>query len=84
MLTFTVDAVRWDNANKCYTGEWLTLEAKKTDAPRFWSASGYGAKIPTCTMVRYNGKWRRVYVACFSNAGTAYIGKPGAWELIVS
>jgi hypothetical protein len=26
-----------------------------------------------------NGRWRRVYVANYGNAGTAYVGKPGAW-----
>ena len=27
------------------------------------------------TMVKFEGKWRRVYVCQYSNAGTAYIGK---------
>jgi len=40
-----------------------------------FTVSGYGKRIPTPTMVRYQGKWRRVYVCCFSNSGTAYIGK---------
>lgn len=40
-----------------------------------WTASGYGARLPSLYMVRYLGRWRRVYVACYSNAGTAYIGK---------
>lgn len=48
------------------------------------TASGYGRKLTTRHMVKYEGKWRRVYVACFSNAGTAYIGKPGAWLATVS
>ena len=57
-------------------------EVESKDAPLWWqeqglsfTASGYGKRIPTCTMVRYRGKWRRVYVYCFSNSGTAYIGK---------
>lgn len=38
------------------------------------TASGYGSKLITpweveCT----DGRWRRVYVMCYSNAGTAYI-----------
>lgn len=44
--------------------------------PRYGvNADGYGRKIPTQYMVRLKGdhRWRRVYVACFSNAGTAYI-----------
>ena len=44
-----------------------------------WTATGYGARIPSRYMVQWDGRWRRVYVACYGNAGTAYIGKPGAW-----
>jgi hypothetical protein len=48
--------------------------AKTTEAPRFYSASGYGRKIPTSRMVRLDGKrWHRVYVCQISNAGTAYV-----------
>ena len=57
-------------------------EVESKDAPLWWqeqglmfTASGYGKRIPTRTMVRYQGKWRRVYVCQYSNAGTAYIGK---------
>lgn len=46
-----------------------------------YTATGYGRRIPSPYMVRFNGRWRRVYVCCFSNVGTAYIGrfdsKPG-------
>lgn len=50
------------------------LSVKKTDVPLFYSASGYGRAIPTQYMVQLRDKrWRRVYVCCFSNAGTAYI-----------
>jgi hypothetical protein len=38
-------------------------------------ASGYGRRIPTQYMVKYAGRWRRVYCYQFSNAGTAYIGQ---------
>lgn len=41
--------------------------------------TGYGNKLATPYMVQWRGRWRRVYVCCYSNAGTAYIGKPGAW-----
>ena len=55
-----------------------------TDTPRSNApASGYGSKIPTRYMVRVNGKWRRVYAACFGNAGSLYVGKPGAWQYVV-
>ena len=40
-----------------------------------YTATGYGKKIPTRWMVRFNGKFRRVYCAIYSNNGTCYIGK---------
>lgn len=63
-------------------GPRLTIEtmAKDTGAPRSGqTVTGYGARIPSPYMVKHNGKWRRVYIACYGNAGSAYIGKPGAW-----
>jgi hypothetical protein len=36
-------------------------------------ASGYGRRIPTDYAIRLGSRWHRVYVCCFSNAGTAYI-----------
>jgi hypothetical protein len=39
------------------------------------TATGYGKRIATATMVNYKGKWRRVYCAIYSNIGTCYIGK---------
>lgn len=67
-------------------GPFLTVEVKCKQSLLPWqraglsyTATGYGPRIPSSFMVRYNNKWRRVYVACFGNAGTAYLGKPGAW-----
>lgn len=40
-----------------------------------YTVSGYGKRIPTEYMVKWNGKWRRVYCCVFSNSGTLYIGK---------
>lgn len=40
-----------------------------------FTASGYGARIPTKYMVKYNKKWRRVYCIVYSNSGTLFIGK---------
>jgi hypothetical protein len=37
------------------------------------SQDGYGRKIPTDYAIRLGARWHRVYVCCFSNAGTAYI-----------
>ena len=60
------------------------VEFKVTEAPRHYSATGYGARIPTRYMVKFNGKWRRVYCAIFSNVGTTYIGgRNGEPRLIV-
>jgi hypothetical protein len=49
-------------------------------APLWWhlkglqqTASGYGGKLTTTRMVEYLGRWRRVYVMQWSNAGTAYV-----------
>lgn len=38
-----------------------------------YTASGYGAKIPTQYRVRWLGRWRRVYCRIYSNSGTLYI-----------
>lgn len=58
----------------------IPLESK--EAPLWWqeqglmfTSTGYGKRIPTRYMVRYNGKWRRVYCCIYSNNGTCYIGK---------
>ncbi len=60
---------------------WSTIvEHKATNYPRKGqTVTGYGSAIPTCWKVKFNGKWYRVKTAIFSNAGTCYIGKPGAW-----
>ena len=39
-----------------------------------YTATGYGRKIPTRYMVKFNDKWRRVYCCIISNIGTCYIG----------
>lgn len=39
-----------------------------------WTATGYGRRIPSRYMVRWGGKWRRVYACRQSNAGTLYVG----------
>lgn len=58
----------------------LRVDAMESPAPRSGQTlTGYGAKIPTPYLVKWAGRWRRVYVACYGNAGSAYIGKPGAW-----
>lgn len=61
-------------------GEYFPVESKV--APLWWqgkalsfTVSGYGGRIPLPYMVRWKGRWRRVYVAQYSNAGTVYIGR---------
>ena len=53
---------------------------RETYAPPNPYATGYGKKIPTRYMVKYesgkryeNSRWRRVYMMQFGNAGSAYI-----------
>jgi hypothetical protein len=67
-------------------GPFLTAEVPIKEYPLWWqkqglsqTASGYGRKLTSSKMVFWAGRWRRVYVCCYSNAGTAYImqgGKP--------
>lgn len=49
-----------------------------------YTASGYGARIPTRYVVRFNGKLRRVYCRQYSNAGTLFIGKSVSDGLIIN
>jgi hypothetical protein len=66
-------------------GPFKTVEAEWKESPLWWherglsyTASGYGRRIPSRYMVRHNGRWRRVYVCQYGNAGTAYIGPSAA------
>ena len=39
-----------------------------------YTATGYGDKIPSRTVIQCaDRRWRRVYIAIFSNAGSAYL-----------
>lgn len=58
-------------------------------AGRSFTATGYGRRIPTRWIVRYNGRDRRVYACCYSNAATYYIDGPrnadgtrGPWLIV--
>jgi len=58
------------------TGE--KLEAKQLllrwqKEGRSYTATGYGAKIPTIRMVRHNRRWKRVYCMIYSNVGSLFI-----------
>lgn len=48
----------------------------------FFTATGYGNKIPSIYMLKYQGRWYRIYIRIYSNSGTSYIVSKGT-ELIV-
>jgi hypothetical protein len=54
------------------------------DAPLWWqkqglqqTTTGYGAKLTSSKMVFFRGKWRRIYITCYGNAGSAWIETRG-------
>ena len=52
-----------------------SVPVRETTTPRKGQTqTGYGKHIPTPYEIKWNGRWRRVKVAVFSNAGTAFIG----------
>lgn len=62
-----------------------TAAVESKESPLRWqekglsyTATGYGSRIPTRRMVRFSGKWRRVYCRIYSNSGTCYIGRLSA------
>lgn len=70
---------------------YLTQAVECRESPLWWqdkglsyTASGYGARIPTRYMINYNGRWRRVYCVCYNNSGTLFIGKKYDSTLTVS
>lgn len=68
-----------------YSYSTYEVEYKETLLPRKGQTlSGYGKALPTQYMVKWQGKWRRVKVVCFSNCGTAYIGNKYSPCLTVS
>lgn len=62
--TMYTRAVEWKDAPLMHHVRGLTF-----------TATGYGSRIPTRYMVKFNDKWRRVYCRIYSNSGTLYIGK---------
>lgn len=50
------------------------LATRQTEPPPNRSRTGYGSKLPTSWELRLKDKrWRRVYVVCWSNCGSAYV-----------
>lgn len=76
---------RADGTYDCYQTH--CVPCREAPKPRKGQTqSGYGRALPTPYMVQWQGRWRRVKVCQYSNAGTAYIGLRGAYDpcLIVS
>ena len=59
---------------------------RQTDAPRRGQTrSGYGNRLPTTWEMQLSDRrWRRVYVICHSNSGTAYVLVRGRPQYLVS
>lgn len=68
-----------------YTEDALITNARITaTTPRTGqTVSGYGRKIPTRYQIRYEGRWHRVYMMQYGNAGTPYILHQGE-DLVLS
>jgi len=47
-----------------------------------YTSTGYGRKIPTRYMVKYNNRWMRVYCCIYSNIGTCYIESNRQWIVV--
>lgn len=61
-----------------YTDRNLVTRVKVEAAPRSGqTVSGYGGAIPTRFMVRYDGRWHRVYMMQYGNSGSPYIKSGG-------
>jgi len=47
-----------------------------------YTRTGYGRRIPTENMIRFNGRLHRIYCCIFSNSGTLYIEHKGEWIIV--
>ena len=57
-----------------YVPDNFITEFEETKTPRNRSLSGYGSKIPTCLKAKcMDGRTRRIYAICYSNAASYYI-----------
>lgn len=78
-MTYYVHAKYFRHDGTTESHRTFEVESKDATMPHHklglsYTASGYGKRIPTTTMVKFEGKWRRVYMCQYSNSGTAYIG----------
>ena len=70
--------------NVKHVDDTLITDARITDTPRSGqTVSGYGGQIPTRYQLRYKGRWHRVYMMQYGNAGTPYI-KHGGEDLVLT
>lgn len=58
----------------------LTIQTEVIEKPLAWqlrglmyTATGYGARIPTPYMVKHEGRLKRVYCRIYSNSGVCFI-----------
>lgn len=73
----------WSYLNGWHSFWGCEVESKVTDMPRSGQTqTGYGKAIPTRYMVKFNGRWQRVYCCIYSNSGTLYI-KSTKFESII-
>lgn len=76
----------WINTNNVNTDgsiDCLVTSNVEIKVKRLWwqlanlsyTTTGCGSRIPTRYMIKYCGKWRRVYCCIYSNSGTLFIGR---------
>lgn len=60
-------------------GPMKTVSVEHKEKPLFhhlkglqYTATGYGSKIPTVYMIRFDNRWYRVYCRIYSNIGHCY------------
>ena len=58
-----------------YTDNELVTDIARTALPntRIHSATGYGSMLATPHMIKYAGRWHRVYAMIYGNSGSIYI-----------
>jgi hypothetical protein len=77
----TLHATLRHDAGRQWIYDEVPCEAKP--GPRSGNTqSGYGSRIPTDYIVKYLGRWHRVYCRIFSNIGTTYIRSRGEQILV--
>ena len=61
------------------------IAKRQGDMPYQQTQSGYGNKLRSSWMLQLDDKrWRRVYVICYSNSGSAYIIVDGKKQFLGS